>query len=1119
MSFARPTVLFRLSALSLLLVNPARASSDSAGIEFFEQKIRPVLADNCYKCHSSEAEKIRGGLRLDTRDGVLKGGDNGPAIVPGEPEKSLLIKAVRYADAELQMPPKDKKLAPEQIAALEAWVKMGAPDPRTNNAAGSATAETIAEKARQHWAFQPVHQSPLPVVKNMRWVRAPADAFILAKLESNGLAPSPQADRRVLIRRATFDLIGLPPTPEEVAAFAADKSPDAFEKIIDRLLASPRYGERWGRHWLDVARYADTKGYVFEEERRYPYSYTYRDWVIRAFNEDLPYDQFIVQQIAADLLPLGEDKRPLAALGFLTVGRRFLNNIHDIIDDRIDVVCRGTMGLTVACARCHDHKYDPIPTKDYYSLYGIFDSSREPEEKPLLGTISETKAHQEYLAEHEKRVKERADFKAKKEIEMAAKLRNQVGDYLLAVAEVQRAGDKADNDRIARGKKLDPGVLRRWADALPKWKDGPIFSPWAAFAALPENEFTNKTAEVLSRFVSSDSLNPIVAKAFATNAPASLKDVAERYGNLFSAVEKQWQEFVKEEKKGDENAGDARREPALPDAAEEALRQVLYASDAPPNVPRHELERMFDVPASQKVRQLQRKIEELDATHPGAPARAMAMVDKSNPHNAKVLLRGNPGTPGPEVPRQFLEVIAGPQRQPFTNGSGRLELARAIVSPANPLTARVLVNRVWAQHFGAPLVRTPSDFGLRSEPPTHPELLDYLADWFVENGWSMKKLHRLLMLSSAYQQTSDNDARNTRVDPDNRLLWRMNRQRLDFEAMRDTVLAVAGKLDLTAGGHPVDITTEPFATRRTVYAYIERQNLPNLFRAFDFASPDATSPQRFFTTVPQQALFLMNSPFVVQQAKSLVTCSEFANATTRDERTRALYLRAFQREPTREEFNLAAEFFRTKTGLESRTPPSWQYGWGEFDESSKRVKHFELLPHFTGSAFQGGESLPDGTLGWILLNDIGGHAGNDTRHAAIRRWTAPRDGVVSVKGTLNHSSDQGDGVRGRLVSSSEGELGQWRAHNGKAETNLDRVTVRRGDNLDFVTDCFDTVSYDSFEWPAAIEFANGKDAAEVTKWDTKKDFVTSARAQHKPLTDWEKYAQVLLLANELVFVD
>jgi len=394
----------KVNSLALLVLsafsfaNATAETPESAGSEVFETKIRPILVDHCYKCHSPEAEKVKGGFLLDTREHLLKGGDTGPAIVPGDPEKSLMIKAVRYTDENLQMPPKGKKLTSEQIITLETWVKMGAPDPRVGTNRAASNSETIATKARTHWAFQPVRQPPIPRVKNERWVKTPVDAFILAQLEARQLTPSRPADRRTLIRRATFDLTGLPPKPEEVAAFISEKSPEAFATLVDRLLASSQYGERWGRYWLDVARYADTKGYMFEEERRYPYSYTYRDYVIRSFNEDLPFNEFLMEQIAADQLSMGDDKRALAALGYLTLGRRFVNNIHDIIDDRIDMVCRGMMGLTVSCARCHDHKYDPIPTKDYYSLYGVFASSMEPEEEPLLGGPENAKLCAEFDA-------------------------------------------------------------------------------------------------------------------------------------------------------------------------------------------------------------------------------------------------------------------------------------------------------------------------------------------------------------------------------------------------------------------------------------------------------------------------------------------------------------------------------------------------------------------------------------------------------------------------------------------------------------------------------------------------------------------------------------------------
>ena len=708
---------------------------DPQAVEFFETKVRPTLANNCYSCHGPSKQKA--GLRLDSRAALLKGGESGPVIVDKDPAKSRLIQVVHYND-KIKMPPGDK-LKAEQIEALETWVKMGAPWPgdKVSGAAKTAAASgeyEITEEQRRFWSFQPVKKPALPKVKNPAWSTSPIDHFILAKLEARQLTPNKMADRRTLIHRATYDLHGLPPTPAEVDAFVLNKSPDAFAKVVDRLLASPRYGERWGRHWLDVARYADTKGYVFEEDRRYPHAYNYRDWVIRAFNEDLPYDQFIMQQLAADRLPSGDDKRPLAALGFLTLGRRFLNNPPDIIDDRIDVTMRGLQGLTTTCARCHDHKFDPIPTKDYYSLYGVFASSIEPPPQP----ISPKEISEPYAA-HDKKVKD---------------------------AETEE-------------------------EALIK----------AQVALLRERLKKNET---------------------------------------------------------------------LPDAVKDTLSKVR--EDATPRGDNlAKVEPAFEAEAREKLKALGASLETLRKSYPPKPELAMTMADAPQPVTPRVFRRGNPGNPGDEVPRRFHAILSKEERPVWTSGSGRLELAHAIASKDNPLTARVMANRVWMHHFGAGLVRTPSDFGKQGERPTHPELLDYLAWRFVEDGWSIKKMHRLIMLSSTYQQSSDHDAKKYSADPENRLLWRTNRRRLELEALRDSLLLAAGRLDTKLGGPAVELWQAPFPVRRTVYGSIERQNLPGIFRSFDFASPDSSSAQRFRTTVPQQALFLMNSPLVIEQARYLAS--------------------------------------------------------------------------------------------------------------------------------------------------------------------------------------------------------------------------------------------------------
>ncbi len=737
----------------------ARADGpDPRTVEFFESKVRPILAENCYSCHGEK--KQMASLRLDDRQAILDGGDGGPALVPGDPAKSKIIAVVNYA-SEPKMPPK-AKLKDHEIAALTAWVTMKAPWP------AAAAPRDTAKPATAHWAFKPVVQTPLPVVRDAARVATPVDAFWLAKLDAVGLLPSAPAAKSALLRRVTFDLIGLPPTPNELAAFLADESPEAYSRVVERLLASPHYGERWGRHWLDVARYADSKGYVFTEERRFPYAYTYRDYVVEAFNGDKPYDRFVVEQIAADQLQL-DDKKALAAMGFLTLGRRFLNNVHDIADDRIDVVTRGFLGLTVVCARCHDHKFDPIPIKDYYSLHGVFVSSIEPKELPLIAEPKQTAATAAFEAELAKR-------------EAAVNAFRQTKREQLATA--QRIAALLGADAIA-------------AVAVP-----------VAVTALKPGKFDR----------------------------------------LMNRLERN------------------------------------------------------------RLGELVKKVESYKANSPAAPPRAMVLADAPKPTDPHVFLRGNPANRGPDVPRQFLEVLAGPARKPFQHGSGRLDLARAIADPANPLTARVFVNRVWMHHFGKGLVDTPSDFGVRTGPPTHPELLDWLAAEFVRRGWSVKELQRLIVLSSAYCQASDDRPDALAKDPENRLVWKFSRRRLDLEALRDGLLAVSGRLDPAVGGPAVDIAAGVGVPRRTLYGFVDRQNLPGLFRTFDFASPDTHAPQRYTTTVPQQALFLLNSPFAVEQAKSLAARPEVAAVSRPELRIDVLHRLLYARPAKDEEISLGLRF-------------------------------------------------------------------------------------------------------------------------------------------------------------------------------------------------------------------
>jgi mono/diheme cytochrome c family protein len=846
----------------------------AAQIEYFETKVRPVLAEHCYSCHGPK--KQSGGLRLDTSAGLLAGADNGPVFVPGDAEKSRLIKSVtRQGDS--PMPPKGA-LPAEAVAALTEWVKAGAPVPEE-------AGKRPDTDPRKHWAFQPVRPPTVPTLPDQKsHVVNEIDAFVVAKLTEKGLAPAPRADRRTLIRRAYFDLLGLPPTFEEVESFVRDTSPDAWGHLIDRLLASPRYGERWGRYWLDVARYADSKGYTGTEERSFGYSYTYRDYVIRSLNEDKPYDRFVTEQLAADLLKLGDDKRPLAALGFLTLGRRFLNSQEDIIDDRIDVVTRGLMGLTVTCARCHDHKYDPIPTKDYYSLYGVFASATEPAELPLIGEVKRTPEVIAFDAELDKREAEHRTEIAKRHAAALKKLNEPatVAEYLLAVLAL-RGKPGGEVQKELRQRDLTGHAFNRWRAFLEaEWKaKSPVYGPLLALAAVPEKEFEEKGLVALGK-----EPNPIIRKALADAKPKNLKAAAVAFAQAIAA--------------------DPPAEPSKDQTAVSAWR----GPGGPLDIPLADADNIFNRADRDALAAIRKKIDAFKASSPNAPPRAHVLNDLPNPVQPVVFLRGNPNNRGPQVPRQAPEIVTGPNRKPFTQGGGRLELAHAITSPDNPLTARVLVNRVWLGHFGYGLVRTPSDFGIRSDPPTQPELLDWLAARFVHDGWSLKRLHKLIMLSATYQQTSAVSADRYKPDPENRLLAHQNRRRLDFESLRDSLLAAAGRLDETAGGKPVDLFKEPFSTRRTVYGLIDRTNLPGTFRVFDVASPDTHSPQRFQTTVPQQALFLLNSPFVQEQARALAARKEVAEARTTDAKVDGLYRAALGRHPTKDEAALAAEFVR-----------------------------------------------------------------------------------------------------------------------------------------------------------------------------------------------------------------
>lgn len=1113
-----------LSASAADDVAPASESVTPENEEFFERHVRPVLAEHCFECHGPDTQE--NGLRLDGLDAILTGGEHGPAIVPGDSTASRMINAIRR-EGDLKMPP-ETELPAEAVDALTQWVTMGAPWPEGRPIIAGDRVDAIR---KSHWAFKTIRNPSPPAVKNEPWVRNDIDRFILARIESAGLSPSPEAQRRTLIRRASYDLTGLPPTMEEVTAFDQDNTEDSYDRMIDRLLESPRYGERWARHWLDIARYSDTKGYVFEEDRFYPYSHTYRDYVIRAFNEDLPYDRFIVEQLAADLLDLDEDKRPLAAMGFLTLGRRYLNNVHDITDDRIDVVTRGMLGLTVACARCHDHKYDPIPAADYYSLYGVFRSTREPavDDLPLISDPDpDDPQFQEYQQLLEEKQSAHRSFRNKWHVKLLTEAREEVAKYLLAAHDTRDITETAPFRELAKERGLHWYLLDRWRNHFKELAEtpGPVFTPWFEFAVLDDETFAEGsnaiTEKVKNDKAYSDGLNPRIAERFKGEAPSSMEDVANWYGEILQAVNSEWVNVLASQAQIAIQTGTAFALPLrLPDDNAEALRQVLYAKTSATNFPESDIRQLIDIPTRNKNSQLQRAVQAHQARHLGRPDRASALAETLPPFEPYVFKRGKPGQKGDAVPRQFLAVLTDGERTPFQDGSGRLELANAIASRDNPLTARVFVNRVWTHLFGEPIVGTSSDFGVRSDAPSHPDLLDYLATKFMDDGWSIKELHRTIMHSAAYRQLSVGDSNPT--DPENRLLARQNPKRLEFEAMRDSLLSASGTLDLAMGGPAFTITSEPFIPRRTVYGLIERQNLPGVFRTFDFATPDAHSPRRHQTTVPQQALFLMNAPFSVSQARGLAT-SITASCDDDKERIQQLYHRALQRDPSQDEIQLANLFIDRYEAAPAQPPPepqTWQYGYGGLNEESNAISSFTPFDHFKGKKWQAAEKIPDDQFGHISLHDRGGHTGRDNAHAAIRRWIAPRDAVIRITGKLKHESENGDGIAGYIVSSEHGVLWQGIAHNAAAESTVESVRVTKGDFIDFVAAPQSNDGWDSFHWSTDIKIVETLDGdpAGRLEWDAHNDFEGPAPAPPPPINAWEAYAQALLLSNEFMFVD
>lgn len=1016
----------QMAILTCASFTNALASDD---LEFFESKIRPVLVEHCYACHSEEAKsnnKLKGGLLLDTRQGLLVGGDSGPSVTPERPDQSLLISALRHEDFE--MPPSGK-LPAQIIDDFTEWVRRGAFDPR--NSATTAARPTIDyQMSGQFWSFKKPKGVPAPTNTDTSWAQTEIDRFIKARMEQEGLDPVEPASPRSLLRRATFDLTGLPPSPEEMRLFL-DASQEttlkkAYSDAINRLLSSTHYGERWGRHWLDIARYAEDQAHTFGVRRR-EHAHEYRDWVIAALNNDMPYDQFIKMQLAGDLMPDAESspRTRLAGLGILGLGAIYYKNSDkaqaqaDELDDRIDTITRGLLGLTVSCARCHDHKFDPIPTQDYYSLAGVFHNTRMVD-KPLApqNVVDAYRAAEQQVKQHENATKA---FRDQRKSELAETQLANIHKYMAAV---WRYRQRRSNDRntkihtIADETELNRNWLERWEKflrpdnkylqsitSLQPWLNLP--EPNGHDAGLPAavlvaaQTFEHHLRDCLDErdgkldkhktkavYVSQrvDKLHPMVEIKLDLKGADRLFLVITDAGDGInsdwgdwinprlvshdsekSLLDLDWKNATTDHSKVRRNLNSAGQplkvagkiyptgigthafsvieyeippgyehfisQGGLDGSGEGTIQFRIYTAppsdlspkkDSPERQARKELvKRVFsssgifqindkDLPdrltdsQQQQLNALEAQVSAAkDALPPSLP---MAhVIQDSGTKDLHVYIRGDPSRLGPVAPRRFLRILTGRDRTPYTDGSGRLELANDIASPDNPLTARVIVNRVWQHHFGRGLVDTPSNFGTQGALPSHPELLDTLSVRFMKAGWSLKWLHREIMLSATYQLSSNHSAPGESIDPENRLLWRMNRRRLEVESWRDALLSVSGNLDKSTGGPTVSLD-DAHNTRRTVYAAISRHSLHGLLRLFDFPDANVTSAVRTETIVPQQQLFVLNSEFFVKQAKTLAARVQGQSGETLDHRTHRVYQLLYGRNADQQELLIAKKF-------------------------------------------------------------------------------------------------------------------------------------------------------------------------------------------------------------------
>ena len=1083
-----PTLIFCLlfSATTLPLLVHARANEakeqqesvasapaeefEPAQLEFFEKKIRPLLVERCQDCHNADLSE--GGLDLSSREGIIKGGDSGAAFDGIHPEASIVLEAISYKpEARMEMPP-DGRLEADEVALLTKWVKEGLPWPGARpgialDPSDSKNADfPYAEEQTGYWSFQPPTKPELPAVQNSEWVRNGIDNFILCKLEEQGMHPATKADKLTLIRRATFDLTGLPPTPEEISAFVADESPDAFIKVVDRLLATDAYGERWGRHWLDVARYADTNG--MDENLSYANAYRYRNYVINAFNKDKPYDEFLTEQLAGDLMPDPEDELKTIerniATGFLAIGPKMLAEddpvkMHmDIIDEQVDTMGKAFLGLTLGCARCHDHKFDPVTTRDYYSLAGIFKSTKTMENYRVVANWFERPVEPQARIDawnqyEQSRDQEQATIDkivADVNSQFQSTARERARDYLIAAT--YEFYSKNAYDRMAASwntgdASLPEGALERLTEQFDRgnvdvqvqqkepriavvltFKQGPanavydidvptagkyaIFLQYAANESRPLKLSVNgsvvkgesasqKTgswnhdgqrwffeevvklpagkntielacdklfphvhklrlipagdespAAVLAKPEIAD-LNPLVIDQWVaylgeqqgkadsifqpwfklteavrqssgnaefgrlntriqTELAESRVVLADEYAKLFSEAASAWQQLKAAEETKDQDK--------LADVELEAARQVLLSDAGPFRIPEN-VESSYPTDIRDQLAAHRTSLQQIEDGKPEPLEYAMG-VTESKVENMQVCIRGNHINLGPEVPRQFLTVIEGTDQQPLSDAnSGRLALANWMTKADHPLTSRVMANRIWRWHMGTGLVRTVDNFGLTGETPTHPDLLDWLATTFIELDWSMKDMHRLIMNSATYQMSSEFSAAYNETDPENKTYWRMNRHRLEAEAVRDSILAIAGTLDRTQIGTTLTYKSHEYVNStggagvvsydfnyRSVYLPIIRSALYEMFQAFDFPDPSYMLGDRPTTTIAPQSLFLMNSDLMEEQMTAMANRLIQEAPDAAEDRIERAYELTYGRKPTVDEMEASLGF-------------------------------------------------------------------------------------------------------------------------------------------------------------------------------------------------------------------